>query len=70
MQLHTVIECLVVGKVALIELVKGIVLSMPDVVSYLTQLGCFLCNGMLVKAIETRFIHDIDHRLMGMGDGE
>ena len=55
---------------AVIELVVCIILGMPDVISRLLQIGSSLRDGMLVEAVETRLVDDIENSFLGVADSQ
>ena len=67
---YTIEERLVISEMTAVELVETVVLRVPDVVGSLLQIGCSLRDGMLVEAVETRLVDDIEDGLLGMTDGQ
>ena len=51
-----------------IELLVAVVLCMPEVIGGILQIGGPFGDGVLVEAVETRLIDDIEDGLLGMGD--
>ena len=70
MNLHPIIDRLVVSEVAGVEIGIRIVLRMPEVVGGVLQIGCTLADGMLIEAIETSLVDDIEDGLLGVGDSQ
>ena len=51
-----------------VEIVEGIVLSVPDVVGSILKIWGSCTDRMLVEAVETRLVDDVEDSLLRMGD--
>ena len=68
--LHAIVDRLVILQVAIVELIEAEILSVPDVVGSILQIGCCLFYRMLVEAIETRLVDEIEDGLFRMTDSQ
>ena len=52
------------------EFLITIVLGVPDVIRGIIEIGGTLADGMLVEAVETGLVDEVEDGLLGMGDGQ
>ena len=67
--LHAIVDSLIISQMTCIELIEAKVLSVPDIIGGILQIGGSLFHRMLVEAIETRLIDQIKDGLFRMSDG-
>ena len=64
------IECLIIGKMTLKKNIKAIVFCVPDIIYYIVQIRSSFADGVLVEAIETGLVDNIDDCFMGLADDQ
>ena len=68
--LYAVVDCLIVSEMTAIELFISVVLGVPDSVGSILQIRSAFVDRVLVEAIETGLVNQVENHFFRMGDGQ